>query len=108
MAGGWQRPDVVDWDDIQLLNVLKSEMRVAMKIQAEPIFHKITRWRQAIPQYHLGHLDRVARIDERIKAWPGLWLGGNAYRGVALNDCTEQGATLAELIADFIAKANSP
>ena len=58
-------------------------------------FTKIVRWDKAIPQYHLGHLDRVARIEGRLTQHPGLFLGGNAYRGVALNDCTEQGRAVA-------------
>lgn len=96
MCGGWQRPEIVDWDDARLLPALRAELRLAMQINAEPIFHKIIRWDRAIPQYHLGHLDRVARIDRRVARHPGLWLGGNAYRGVALNDCTEQGKIIAE------------
>ena len=55
-----------------------------MNITAEPIFHRIVRWDRAIPQYHLGHLDRVARIDRRLTQHPGLWLGGNAA-GTRLN-----------------------
>ncbi len=101
MCGGWQRPEIVDWDDARLLQSLRAELRLAMQIDAEPIFHKIIRWDRAIPQYHLGHLARVARIDSRIAHHPGLWLGGNAYRGVALNDCTEQGEIIAESIVAY-------
>lgn len=102
MAGGWQRPEIVDWDDARLLQSLRAELRLAMNITAEPIFHRIIRWPNAIPQYHLGHLQRVARIEDRLKAWPGLWLGGNAYRGVALNDCTEQGLKIAEQVFEYL------
>jgi oxygen-dependent protoporphyrinogen oxidase len=102
MSGGWNRADVVDWDDGRLLQALREELRRAMNITAEPVFHKIIRWDKAIPQYHLGHLDRVARIESRAAQHPGLFLGGNAYRGVALNDCTEQGQTLAERIDSFL------
>ncbi len=102
MAGGWQRPEIVDWDDDRLLHSLRAELRLAMNITAEPIYHRIIRWSSAIPQYHVGHLQRVARIEDRLKAWPGLWLGGNAYRGVALNDCTEQGAIIAEQVAAYL------
>jgi oxygen-dependent protoporphyrinogen oxidase len=63
------------------------------------VFHQIVRWAKAIPQYHLGHLERVAWIEERAARHPGLYLGGNAYRGVALNDCVEQAARLAAIIA---------
>ncbi len=102
MAGGWHRPDIVDWDDAKLLTAMRAELRLAMKITAEPIFHQIIRWNRAIPQYHLGHIDRVARIETDCAKYPGLFLGGNAYRGVALNDCVEQGDVVAGRIAEFL------
>ncbi|MSQ94347.1 MAG: protoporphyrinogen oxidase [Gemmataceae bacterium] len=98
MCGGWHRADVVDWDDARLLSAIRAELRLAMNITADPIFHKIIRWDKAIPQYHLGHLARVAQIEARLAQHPGLWLAGNAYHGVSLNDCTEQGAVIAERV----------
>ena len=102
MCGGWQRPEMVDWDDARLLASLREELRQTMHITAEPVFHKIVRWDRAIPQYHLGHLDRVARIGIRADEHHGLFLGGNAYYGVSLNDCTERGSILAERIAKYV------
>ncbi len=101
MCGGWLRPEIVNWDDARLLQAIRMELNAAMSIQAAPIFHKIVRWHQAIPQYHLGHLDRVDRIARRLERHPGIWLGGNAYHGVALNDCTEQGIVLADQIRSY-------
>jgi oxygen-dependent protoporphyrinogen oxidase len=68
-------------------------------VQAAPLLHHVIRWDRAIPQYHVGHLDRVAWIEQRVAALPGLLLGGNAYRGVAINDCIEQADRLAERVA---------
>jgi len=104
MCGGWARADLVSWDDSRLLEALRAELRRALGITAAPIFHKIIRWDRAIPQYHVGHLDRVAWVDRRLARHRGLYLGGNAYRGVALNDCTEQGALLADRIAAGVAQ----
>jgi oxygen-dependent protoporphyrinogen oxidase len=98
MAGGWRRSDIVDWDDARLLQAMRAELKLAMHIDAEPVFHKIVRWDRAIPQYHLGHLARVADIDSRLAQHPGLFLGGNAYRGVSLNDCTEQADAIAQRV----------
>jgi len=50
----------------------------------------------------LGHLDRVRRIEERAATFPGLFVGGNAYHGVAMNDCTEQAVALAGRVAGCI------
>ena len=99
LCGGWNRPDIVDWDDDRLLTAMRGELGQAMGVRAAPVFHEIVRWTKAIPQYHLGHLERVGWIEERTARHPGLYLGGNAYRGVALNDCVEQAATLAERMA---------
>ena len=102
MSGGWHRGDNVDWDDTRLLNAIRAELKLAMNIAAEPIFHKIVRWQKAIPQYHLGHLQRVAAIEERLTQHPGLFLGGNAYRGVALNDCTEQADVIGQRVQQYL------
>lgn len=102
MAGGWHRPEVVGWDDERLLSAAREELRLAMGIQKPPVFHSITRWDRAIPQYHLGHLERVAQIEEKAGRYPGLFLAGNAYRGVALNDCTEQAEFLAQRIQHYL------
>lgn len=99
MCGGWNRPEMLDWDENRLLGAVRGELRQTMRIQATPIFHHIIRWQRAIPQYHLGHLERVARIEGRLSRHPGLFLGGNAYRGVALNDCVEQAGLLADRVA---------
>ncbi len=90
---------MVGWDDARLLAAVRAELRVAMSVTAGPVFQRIIRWEKAIPQYHLGHLERVAWIEERARLHPGLFLTGNAYRGVAMNDCTEQAGVLAARIA---------
>ncbi|MGH7172741.1 MAG: protoporphyrinogen oxidase [Gemmataceae bacterium] len=99
MCGGWNRPEMLDWNDERLLNAVRGELRCAMRIAAPPVFHRVIRWRCAIPQYHLGHLERVAWIEHRLSRHPGLFLGGNAYRGVALNDCIERASLIAEQAA---------
>jgi oxygen-dependent protoporphyrinogen oxidase len=103
MCGGWHRRDMVAWDDDRLLAAVRAELKVIQNITAEPVFHHIQRWRPGIPQYHVGHLATLAAIDEQVKSYPGLYLAGNSYRGMAMNDCTEQATALAEQIAAFAA-----
>jgi oxygen-dependent protoporphyrinogen oxidase len=102
MCGGWNRPEVVGWDDTRLLQAIRADLRLAMGIVVPPLFHHIVRWDRAIPQYHLGHLERVAWIEERIARHPGLFVGGNAYHGVAVNDCTEQAEIAASQVASYL------
>jgi oxygen-dependent protoporphyrinogen oxidase len=102
MCGGWHRAEVAGWEETRLLAAVRAELRAAMHITADPVFHRLIRWDRAIPQYHLGHNERVAQILARAARYPGLFLGGNAYHGVALNDCTEQGELLAGRLKQFL------
>lgn len=102
LCGGVNRPDVFDWDDDTLSRAVHEEMKLAMGVRGEPVFRRIVRWPRAIPQYNVGHLDRVARIDAAVATHPGLFLTGNAYRGVAMGDCAEQGELVAARVAKFL------
>lgn len=106
MAGGWHRPDVAAWDDTRLLEAIRAELRLAMGIQAAPIFHHIIRWHRAIPQYLLGHQQHVAWVQERASRQRGLFLAGNAYQGVAMNDCAEQAEMLARKIGAHVSRTH--
>jgi oxygen-dependent protoporphyrinogen oxidase len=97
LCGGVNRPDALAWDDETLLRKVHDEMKATMGVRGEVTFHRIVRWPKAIPQYVVGHLARVGRIEAAAARHRGLILGGNAYRGVALNDCTEQAERIAEL-----------
>ncbi len=102
MCGGWNRPEVVDWDDDRLAAAVRAELRLALGVETAPVFRRVVRWDRAIPQYHLGHLDRVGRAEARAAEHPGLFLGGNAYRGIALPDCVEQAGLLAGRVAAWL------
>jgi oxygen-dependent protoporphyrinogen oxidase len=108
MCGGWHRAAMLDWPDDRLLHAVRAELRQAMGILAEPVFYRVIRWDRAIPQYHVGHLDRVARIEGRLHQHPGLFVGGNAYHGVALNDCTEQAGVLAAKVKSYLSDGPAP
>jgi protoporphyrinogen/coproporphyrinogen III oxidase len=87
--------DVLNRADDELLQMVRAELREVLGITAEPLFHRIFRWPQAMPQYTIGHLDRVAVIDRRLAEHPGLYVAGNAYRGIGLPDCIASGETAA-------------
>jgi oxygen-dependent protoporphyrinogen oxidase len=102
LCGGWHRGEMLDWDDARLVAAVRAELRLAQRVEAEPVFVHIVRWPRAIPQYTLGHLDRVRRIEEAVRQYPGLFVGGNAYHGVAMNDCTEQAELLGQRVIQFL------
>jgi len=87
MLGGATDPEAVDLDDASILDVARRELKMAMGVDATPRLVRIVRHRTGIPQYTIGHLERLARAEERLARWPGLVLAGNAYRGVSINAC---------------------
>ncbi|HEX4607952.1 MAG TPA: protoporphyrinogen oxidase [Urbifossiella sp.] len=102
LCGGVNRADVLDLPDADLVRAVHAEMRATMGVTGEPVFVKLVRWPRAIPQYVVGHLDRVARIDAAASRHPGLFLTGSALRGIALGDCAEQGEAAAAAVARYL------
>jgi oxygen-dependent protoporphyrinogen oxidase len=103
LCGGTSRPDVFYLDDDALAAACHRELRVTLGVTGEPVFRHIVRWPRAIPQYDVGHLERVARAEAAAARHPGLFLAGNALHGVAMPDVAERAATVAERVAAFLA-----
>lgn len=87
MVGGARVPHLAELPDEQLTDSILAELRDILGLEVEPDFISIYRHARAIPQYLVGHADRLARIEKQLKNFPGLLLTGNAFRGVSLNDC---------------------
>ncbi|MBE9521029.1 MAG: hypothetical protein IME97_07860, partial [Proteobacteria bacterium] len=68
-------------------------------LKAEPDFIRIFRHEKAIPQYVVGHADRLQAIEEKLQGHPGLVLTGNAFKGVSLNDCVVNAGKIAESLS---------
>ncbi len=105
LCGGVHRAEQVEWDDDRLAKAVHEEIKLAMGVTGEPVFRRIVRWPNAIPQYVIGHLDRVARIDAHARAHPGLFLTGNSFRGVAMADCVDQAGEVAAKVALYLQSA---
>ncbi|MEO6119384.1 MAG: protoporphyrinogen oxidase [Terriglobales bacterium] len=86
-------------NDAALSQIVRVELRSILNITAPPIMTRICRWPSAMPQYGVGHLDRVAQMEARAAGLPGLYLIGNAYRGVGIPDCVRSGKLAAEKIS---------
>lgn len=102
MAGGAHDPGAVDLPEAQLLELIRSDLRRVLAVSAEPSFVKVVRHKPGLPQYELGHLERLALIDERLQQHPGLSVCGSSYRGVSINACVAEaeraaGALLASI-----------
>jgi oxygen-dependent protoporphyrinogen oxidase len=98
--GGAARPELVSAADDELRTIAKSQLAELIGARGEPAVARVARWTCAMPQYHLGHLERVAEISARVKAWPGLELAGNAYQGVGVPHSIHSGEAAAERATD--------
>ena len=98
MVGGARAADYAIEDQQKLAAMVKAELADIMGIDADPDFIKAYRHDKSIPQYALGHAQRLATIDQQLKQHPNLILTGNAYRGVALNDCVANAYRIAETL----------
>ncbi|MDD2272271.1 MAG: protoporphyrinogen oxidase [Desulfuromonadaceae bacterium] len=87
MMGGACFPDYVTLSDDEVVARVREDLQLTMGIDAAPEFVRIFRHPQAIPQYTVGHNDRLQALEQALKAYPGLILTGNSYRGIGLNDC---------------------
>jgi protoporphyrinogen/coproporphyrinogen III oxidase len=85
-----QEDDIL-WDEEGLVEVARDELRHTLSITADPLFGRVFIWEKAMPQYNLGHSERLARVDDALKRWPGLALAGNGYRGIGIPDCIHSG-----------------
>ena len=98
MIGGARNPELARLPDEQLISVVKSDLNDILGLSAEPDFIRIFRHEKAIPQYVVGHADRLDSIEEKLQRHPGLVLTGNAFKGVSLNDCVVNAGTVAEAL----------
>jgi len=90
---------VLDAPDEAVTAIVSSELREIAGIQAAPQFVRIHRWPRSMAQYTVGHPQRVAEMEARVKTIPGLALAGNAYDGIGIPDCIRLGKQAAEGIA---------
>jgi oxygen-dependent protoporphyrinogen oxidase len=77
----------------------RAEVREKLGITAEPLFVRESVWPNSMPQYNVGHQERVRIIEEMLEDFPGLHLVGNAYYGIGIPDCIRMGKQAAERIA---------
>jgi len=94
--GGALQADVVARDDRALVALAHADLAALLGITGDPVLTRVWRHPRSMPQYDLGHLDRVTSIEARIETLPGLALAGGAYRGVGIADCVHSGEAAAE------------
>jgi len=94
----------LDMDDETLVHRVHGELVDAMGLTADPVHQRIQRWPQAMPQYVVGHQDRLDALDAAIQHLPGLYLTGASYRGVGIASCVANAQRTAQRISQELSE----
>jgi oxygen-dependent protoporphyrinogen oxidase len=107
-AGGTHDPGAVDLDDGELADVAVRDLSGILGIDAPPMLSRVHRWRDAGAQHEVGQIARVAAIESRLLAHPGLLVAGSGFRSVGIPDCIADGRAAGAAAAHYVKMAVSP
>ncbi len=96
--GGALQPELCDLDDTAIMELVRRELSELLGVRGKPDFVNVYRHTRAMPQYHVGHLDLVARIQAAAEQSSGLALAGNFLTGVGIPDSIASGESAAEKV----------
>ena len=103
--GGALQAELLEKNDGELLQVAKDELAEILGIRGEPLDADLMRWHEKMPQYHVGHLSLVKKIEEQVAEHVGLELAGNAYHGVGIPQCVQSGNLAAQRLLESLGTA---
>jgi len=101
-VGGAMQAGLLAREDRALLQLAHDDVASLLGITGDPVLSRVWRHPGTMPQYDVGHLDRVAAIESRLETLPGLALAGGAYRGVGIADCVRSGEAAAERLSSSL------
>ena len=93
--GGTRTPDIVQRDPAEVVRVARAALADTLGVTGEPLLIDVCPYPDAIPQYMLGHRERMATVQAAVGALPGLHVAGNYLEGVSINDCVKLGTKVA-------------
>ena len=102
-VGGATDPGAAKLSHEELASLVHREISGLLAIKGPPAFSNVTIWPRALPQYNLGHGERLAAIANVCLRLPGLFLAGNYLRGPAIGSCVEQSLAVAEVVVKHLA-----
>jgi len=104
--GGAIAPELAELPTDELQRIAHEELASLMRITGTPLWSEVARWPASMPQYAVGHLERIQKIERLAANHPGLALAGNAYRGVGIPQCIHSGELAAEAVANKVASTS--
>ena len=104
-VGGLRNPALPAKPDAELAAIVHGELRALAGARSEPLWMNVTRWTHAIPQYNLGHRERLRPVEDAERAFPGLFFCASYRGGVSVGDCIKSAHAMAETLTRFLAGA---
>lgn len=101
-VGGSKDAQLVSLNDEEMIRMAREELKDIMGIDAEPALARVYRWINSMPQYTIGHQQRIDWIDERVGRLEGLYLTGSAYYGIGISDSIRTGEIMAKKALHFL------
>ena len=100
--GRYGKRNILQERDEQLILLARQELERTLSITAAPYLTRIHRWPNGMPQYNLGHVERLAQINSQLAQHNGLFLAGASYRGVGIPDCIRSADEAAEKAVNYL------
>lgn len=95
-VGGSKNAELVSLSDEEMIAMVRKELKEIMGIDAAPALARVFRWINSMPQYTIGHEERIAWVEDRLTRHPGLYLTGSAYHGIGISDSVRYGEVVAK------------
>ena len=102
------REAVLELEDDDLIRAVRHEIEAITPLGAEPLAARVVRWPRGMPQYDVGHLDRMDAINRDLRTVGGVFVAGSAYRGVGIADCIRQANDVAVEVRRYVAELAQP
>jgi len=104
-VGGLRDPELPAKSDAEIAQFVQRELEALAGARDEPQWLAITRWTHAIPQYNLGHRERLRPVDDAERSLPGLFFCANYRGGVSVGDCIKSAYAMADGVTRFLGGA---
>lgn len=95
--------EIVSYSDEEIVEIVLEDLKKTMEISGDPEFAVVTRWKEAMPQYTVGHKERIAKVQKQVKeSLPGIFIGGSSYEGVGIPDCIGKAEQISEQVLAYV------
>lgn len=100
--GGGRDPQRLEDSDEELIDTARAELTELLGINGRPVITRLFRWTRQSPQYEVGHLQRVAAIDDHLASLPGVFVTGSGFRAIGIPDCIADARATASRAAAYV------